>query len=151
VKRSSIFFALLLLSVLTAGLSACGGPSGAAHAELSLAPESALPDFLSEAPAQVKEAYRFAAANPDVVRVFPCYCGCGAMGHRSNLDCYIKEVRADGSVEYDEHAFGCSICVDITRDVMRLMREGQDLKSIRTYIDAEYSQYGPSTDTEPIP
>jgi hypothetical protein len=33
---------------------------------------------------------------------------------------------------------------------MRLMREGKDPKEIRAYIDAEYSQYGPSTDTEPI-
>ncbi|MCB0015270.1 MAG: hypothetical protein KDE34_25310 [Anaerolineales bacterium] len=30
------------------------------------------------------------------------------------------------------------------------MQEGQDLKEIRAYIDAEYSKYGPSTDTEPI-
>jgi len=33
---------------------------------------------------------------------------------------------------------------------MRLLGEGKDLKEIRAYIDAEYSQYGPSTDTEPI-
>ena len=33
---------------------------------------------------------------------------------------------------------------------MRLTREGKDLKEIRAYVDAEYSQYGPSTDTEPI-
>ena len=34
---------------------------------------------------------------------------------------------------------------------MRLLREGKELKEIRTYIDAEYSQYGPPTDTQPIP
>jgi hypothetical protein len=34
---------------------------------------------------------------------------------------------------------------------MRLMEEGRDLKEIRTYIDAEYSKFGPPTDTEPIP
>ena len=33
---------------------------------------------------------------------------------------------------------------------MRLMQEGKDLKEIRAYIDGEYSQYGPPTDTEPI-
>jgi hypothetical protein len=33
---------------------------------------------------------------------------------------------------------------------MRLMAEGKDLKEIRAYVDAEYSQYGPSTNTEPI-
>ncbi|UCC87452.1 MAG: hypothetical protein JSV81_21765 [Anaerolineales bacterium] len=30
------------------------------------------------------------------------------------------------------------------------MREGKDTQTIRAYIDAEYSQYGPSTDTEPV-
>jgi hypothetical protein len=40
--------------------------------------------------------------------------------------------------------------VDITRDVMRLLREGKDLKEIRAYIDSQYSQYGSPTDTEPI-
>ena len=40
--------------------------------------------------------------------------------------------------------------MNITRDVMRLMREGKDLKAIRAYIDAQYSQYGSPTDTEPI-
>jgi hypothetical protein len=33
---------------------------------------------------------------------------------------------------------------------MRLMREGKDLKEIRDYVDAEYSKYGPSTDTKPV-
>ena len=33
---------------------------------------------------------------------------------------------------------------------MRLMSQGVDLAEIRAYVDAEYSQYGPSTDTEPI-
>jgi hypothetical protein len=33
---------------------------------------------------------------------------------------------------------------------MRLMRDGKDLKEIRAYIDAEYSKYGPPTDTKPV-
>jgi hypothetical protein len=40
--------------------------------------------------------------------------------------------------------------VDITLDVMRMMREGHKPIEIRAYIDANYSQYGPSTDT-PLP
>ena len=31
-----------------------------------------------------------------------------------------------------------------------MMREGKDPQTIRAYIDATYSQYGPSTDTPPI-
>jgi len=33
---------------------------------------------------------------------------------------------------------------------MRLMQEGKEPKEIRAYIDAEYSKYGPPTNTEPI-
>lgn len=99
---------LLLLMLLAAAVmvGACSGSSGPAQQELSLAPESELPDFVRDAAPQVKEAYRFAIANPDVLSAFPCYCGCGAMGHQNNLQCYIKEVRADGSIEFENHAFG---------------------------------------------
>ena len=95
----SILITLLLVTI--SGISAC-----AAQEKLTLAPESALPNFVQDAPPQVKEAYRFAIANPDVLSDFPCYCGCGAVGHRNNLQCYIKEVRSDGSIEFENHAFG---------------------------------------------
>ncbi|RME41938.1 MAG: hypothetical protein D6796_15140, partial [Caldilineae bacterium] len=50
--------------------------------------------------------YRFAIANPDVLAQYPCYCGCGGMGHKNNRDCYIREMRPDGSIEFETHAFG---------------------------------------------
>lgn len=34
---------------------------------------------------------------------------------------------------------------------MKLMREGQQPKEIRAYIDSTYSHFGPSTDTPPVP
>jgi hypothetical protein len=102
---------LLLIVALTLVVSACGNaaspssPSGGG--EPKLAPESVLPDNIrNNAPPQVKEAYRFAVANPDVLKQYPCYCGCGSVGHMSNLDCYIKEVQAGGAVIFDDHAFG---------------------------------------------
>jgi len=98
-------FALLSFIILLA-VAVVVGACGSAEAELSLAPESELPDFVQDAPPQVKEAYRFAIANPDVLSAFPCYCGCGAMGHQNNLQCYIKDIRADGSMEFENHAFG---------------------------------------------
>ena len=104
-KLRSFSILITLLLVTISGISACAGPDGTAQEKLSLAPESALPDFVQDAPRQVKEAYRFAIANPDVLSNFPCYCGCGAMGHQDNLGCYIKEVRPDGSIEFDNHAF----------------------------------------------
>ena len=100
------FLITLLLLALTIGISACANSGAAAKQELTLAPESAIPDFVRDAPPQVKEAYRFAIANPDVLSAFPCYCGCGAMGHQNNLQCYIKEIGPDGSIEFENHAFG---------------------------------------------
>jgi hypothetical protein len=51
---------------------------------------------------------------------------------------------ADGTLKYDTHALGCSICVDITQDVMRLLRQNKTIQDIRGYIDQTYSKYGPS-------
>ncbi len=101
--RRAVWRAVFALALFTIG--ACqraGGPS----VELAMAPESALPDFVRGAPAQVREAYRFAIANRELLSAVPCFCGCGSMSHRSNLDCYIKSVRADGSIEFENHAFG---------------------------------------------
>jgi hypothetical protein len=103
-NRRFAFSLVLFLLALTIFISACSG--SADQVELKLAPESALPDFVQTAAPQVKEAYRFAIANPEVLSAFPCYCGCGAMGHQNNLQCYIKQVRADGSIEFENHAFG---------------------------------------------
>ena len=106
-QRHSLFFLLtLLLLLFPSVVGACTGSDTTGQGELALAPESALPDFAKDAPPQVKEAYRFAIANPDVLSKFPCYCGCGAVGHKSNLQCYIKETGPDGSIEFENHAFG---------------------------------------------
>ena len=73
---------------------------------VSLAPVSLLSEKVREGPAVVRKAYRFAIANPDALSNIPCYCGCGGVGHQSNLDCFVQQVNADGSVVLDDHAFG---------------------------------------------
>ena len=73
---------------------------------VSLAPVSLLSEKVREAPSVVREAYRFAIANPDALSNIPCYCGCGGVGHQSNLDCFVQQFNADGSVVLDDHAFG---------------------------------------------
>ncbi len=103
-----------------------------------------MPADVQSAPVEVREAYQFAVANPDILMQIPCYCGCGAIGHKSNYDCYVSDVNADGTLAYDSHALGCSICVDITQDTMRLLREGKAVNEIRNYVDSTYAQYGPS-------
>ena len=136
--RISLLVLIVMLAVL---LSAC---TQTGEEELTLAPLSEMPADVQSAAASVREAYQFAAANPDAVKNVPCYCGCGSMGHTSNYSCYIQEVKPDGEVIFDSHALGCSICVDITRDVMKMTREGQSAADIRQMIDQTYSQYGPS-------
>jgi len=133
---------LLIVSLTTLVLSACS-PASPFGAKVNLAPISLLPPSVQKAPTRVREAYQFAVANPDLMKQIPCYCGCGAMGHTSNYACYVKAVKPDNSVTYDEHALGCSLCVDITQDVMRLSGEGKPAQDIRAEIVATYGKFGP--------
>jgi hypothetical protein len=101
----------LLVGAGLVGLGAAGGlfawwPGGTrvSHA-YTLAPESALPSSLRSAPPEVREAYRFAIDNREVLRKIPCYCACGDQ-HQSNAECYIKEVKADGRVVFDLMSYG---------------------------------------------
>lgn len=135
---------LLLLTTLV--LSACGGKSGSSNS----AHESRLPGFVKDTPPRVQEAYQFAVDHPDELAKYPCYCGCGAMGHTSNLSCYISDQAEDGTIKFDNHAAGCGICVDITQDVMHMREQGKSSPEIRAYVDAQYSPFGPSTNT-PLP
>ncbi len=131
---------LLAVIVLAGAVTACSPKSSGA----AMAPMSQMPANVQAAPASVREAYQYAAANPTVLKAVPCYCGCGAVGHTSNYSCYISGQGADGSLRFDNHALGCSICVDITHDAIRLASQGKDLKAIRASIDGLYSRYGPS-------
>jgi hypothetical protein len=124
---------LLAATALAALVSACG-PS---PADGAMNPE--WPAEIRQAPVVVREAYAFADEHPEVLSAVPCYCGCGAIGHTSNLACYVAE--AGG---YDLHALGCSICVDITLDARRMLEEGRPIDQVRAAIDATYARYGTS-------
>lgn len=143
IKKLFWLFPILATTLLISG---CSGNSDA-KTEVA---NGHLPEYVAEAPPRVREAYDFAVSHPDDLKNYPCYCGCGGMGHTSNLSCYVKEIKDSGDVIYDSHAAGCGICVDITQDVIRLMDEGKTPLQIRQYVDALYSAYGPSTDT-PMP
>ena len=54
----------------------------------------------------VREAYRYAIARPDMLRWFPCFCGCVNEGHESNLDCFVRTRLGGGRVILDPHGFG---------------------------------------------
>ena len=145
--RKNIIFVMTILIVLGFLLTSCGdttnsqnNTSGVYH----LAHIDSMPAEVQAAPKVVQTAYQFAAENPDVLKGIPCYCGCGAMGHTSNYSCYIAGENQDGALTFDNHALGCTICVDITTDAIRLLEDGKPLPDIRAYIDQTYSQFGPS-------
>ena len=87
-RRDFIIRGLLATGTIT--FASCSG-SGAAEHRYKLAPESILPPDIAKAPAQVREAYRFAIVNRDTLKYIPCYCGCGSEGHTSNASCYFKD------------------------------------------------------------
>jgi hypothetical protein len=145
---------ILGVGVLSLGLALAtflwfGGAEEVPHV-YALAPESALPAKIRQAPRGVKDAYRFAIANRGVLQQIPCFCGCGTDGHKNNADCYIRAVKPDGQVVFDYMSYGWGICVDITRDVMRMLDAGSPLKDIRAYVDRTYSRFGPSTATPSV-
>ena len=78
---------------------------GAAH-RYKLAPESILPADIGKAPAEVREAYRFAIANREILRYIPCYCGCGAQGHTSNASCYFQDNSTPEKPVFDRMSLG---------------------------------------------
>jgi hypothetical protein len=132
---------VVLLAMLSIIVSACS-PASTSEG-LKMAPMSNMPDEVQQAAVTVREAYQFAVANPDVLTQLPCYCGCGDMGHTSNYSCYVQSAEGEDIV-FDTHALGCGICVDITQDAMRMLREGKSLTDIRAAIDADYARFGPS-------
>ncbi len=131
----------LLAVLLIAGLPACSAQS---QSGLHMMPAEQMPAGVKSAPSVVQQAYQFAAANPEVMKGIPCYCGCGSIGHTSNYSCYVSSVDAQGRITFDQHALGCSLCVNITQDAMRLLKEGKTVPEIKAYVDATYGKYGTS-------
>lgn len=105
-RRRAVVVAVTAVAVVAVAAGVwLSGAGQTAHA-YALAPESVLPPSVRQAPPKVREAYRFAVANHETLRWIPCFCGCGSEAHTSNADCYVKEVRADGSVVYDSMSLG---------------------------------------------
>ena len=138
---------MLILGILISLLITACGSAAQPMGDMKMAPESQLPAEMKDQPARVKDAYRFAIANPDLLKQIPCFCGCVAEQHESNYNCYVAEDGGPGSVlDFDNHATGCGICVDITQDVMTMQQEGKSVDEMRQVINQRYGNFGPSTD-----
>ncbi len=145
INQRKFFGKLILLSLVgMLLLAALPGCAGQAQSHLSMMPLGQMPPEVRSAPVTVQQAYQFAAANPETMIQIPCYCGCGSVGHTSNYSCYVTGVDSSGTITFDRHALGCSLCVDITQDAMRLLNQGKTPQEIKAYVDATYSKYGPS-------
>lgn len=141
-KTHKLLFLLIIVILLSTTISACSTQSQSG--DLHMLTMDQMPSEVQSAPTTVQTAYQFAAANPDVMKNIPCYCGCGNIGHTSNYSCYVSGMDDKGKIAFDNHALGCSICVDITQDVMRMLRDGKSPQDARAYIDTTYAKYGQS-------
>ena len=101
----------------------------------------ARPAFVSTS-ADVEEAYAYALEHPQIVQWMPCYCGCEAMGHGSNLDCYFKAGVVSDRAQFEEHASFCDICVQITLKTKELRAQGRSLSEIRQIVDQTFGGSG---------
>ncbi len=78
----------------------------------------------------VREAYKVARENPDLLAQLHCYCGCDRYeGHRNLLDCY-----------RDQHGSRCEICVGEALDAQRLFAQGTPVEQIRDILRAKWGR-----------
>jgi len=111
-----------------------------------------LPTFLDDKPEDMRLVYEVAGSATDIIEWMPCYCGCGeSAGHGSNMNCFIDEIREDGSVVWDDHSTRCQVCLDTAVESVMMTQEGKTLKEIRDSIDERYKEgFAKPTDT-PMP
>jgi len=115
-----------------------------------LAPLDAIPDYAQNADERVQIAYRYAVNNQAEMMNHPCYCGCVGMGHDDLYACFASGHDLYGRPEFDAHAFGCGVCIDITEDVMNMRADGHSSLDIRRFVDDKYGDIAPGTNT-PMP
>ncbi|MCM3750244.1 PCYCGC domain-containing protein [Paenibacillus pasadenensis] len=151
----SISFALLLAACGDGGSVATEGSSSHAdsgsqdghgdHAATDIREETAsasqLPKFLDTQPEQIQIVYTATATATDLLSKMPCYCGCMEnVGHKSNLNCFINEVREDGSIVWDDHATRCGVCLQIAAESISMKVEGKTDEDIRKTIEEMYGR-----------
>lgn len=105
-RRRLLGSGMVICTGVLTGCSASGDPRKSTEGLVAWPADNLWPNEVIEAPAEIRDAYRYAVANEDVLQWMPCFCGCVTGGHRHNFDCYVREVRGDGSVALDAMSFG---------------------------------------------
>lgn len=128
-----------------------GEPTPIPAADAPLPPLPLVSNLVPRSPQDIRDAYIFAAQNPQVLDYVPCYCGCETRGHKRNSDCFVQSRNPDGSVrEWDTHGMACIVCIDVARHAMRLRASGARVEDVRTAVESTYAAYERQTPT-PLP
>jgi len=78
---------------------------------------------------EVREAYKIAQENPDLLAQLHCWCGCDRTdGHKNLLDCY-----------RGHHAASCAICTGEVLEAKKLFDQGASIETIRAALKARYA------------
>lgn len=106
-----------------------------------------------DSPKVLRQVYEFAAEHPEVLNYVRCYCVCGQVRHhRSSENCFVKNRSKDGSLEWDDHAATCDICVAVVKEARALYLKGMSVRAIRDKIDQDFSpKFKNHTDTPEPP
>jgi len=99
-----------------------------------------LPSQVVQASELTQVSYQAAVDFPAVLAAVPCTCGCDALGHASNLDCYIHDIAGNGTILFDTHGINCGVCQLITRDALAGAQAGlTDAELLALIVE----KYGP--------
>jgi len=77
---------------------------------------------------KVRKAYQAAKEIPQTLTQLPCFCYCDTIGHKSLHSCYV-----------DDHATGCTVCVDTALLASELKQQGLGDSEIRDRVIAKYN------------
>lgn len=128
-----------------------GEPTPIPPPDASLPPLPLVSNLVPRSPQVIRDAYIFAAQNPQVLEYVPCFCGCETRGHKRNADCFVQSRNPDGSVrEWDTHGMACIVCIDVARDAMQMRASGARVDDIRNAVESKYAAYERQTPT-PLP
>ena len=140
--RARWLILLVAMILVVSSLGGCAGNKSPQNDLNKMAPMSDMPSEIQKAPTVVQEAYQYAVAHPEALKNVPCYCGCGAVGHTSNYSCYVQEVKNSGEIVFDQHALGCSLCVDISQDV--IIKRWCSQISLRQFLESKGNSIQPA-------
>jgi hypothetical protein len=87
----------------------------------------------------MRATYEFAARHPEVMKYVPCFCGCERGGHQDNHDCFVGTRTETRVTEWDTHAIGCEICVDVAYQAYQMHSSGASVVAIREAIEKQYA------------